>query len=188
MLAVCVYLGANSGHNDRLFESVVNLGQHIASSGNRLVYGGSSQGLMGLLARSAMAQGGKVTGIIPKHLIEKEKPPYNLDDLIITESMYERKNLLQQRSDVFIVLPGGLGTLEETFDTWNAINIGILNKPIGFLNIDNYYDGLFSFIRNCVENGFISQQQMKLPLIDTNPQTLLTSLLKHTEFSPSELV
>ena len=181
MRSVCVYLGANSGNNNRLFESVVTLGQQIASSGNRLVYGGSSQGLMGLLASSVIAQGGKVTGIIPTHLIEKEIPPDNLDDLIVTETMQERKLLLQQLSDTFIVMPGGLGTLEEAFDTWNAIKIGILDKPIGFLNIDNYYDGLFSFINNCADHGFISQQQKKIPLIDSNPQILLASLLKHYE-------
>ena len=78
-------------------------------------------------------------------------------------------------------MPGGLGTLEEAFDTWNAIKIGILDKQIGFLNIDNYYDGLFSFINNCAYHGFISQQQKKIPLIDSNPQILLASLLKHYE-------
>ena len=181
MRSICVYLGANSGKSDQLLEAVVTLGQQIASSGYRLVYGGSSQGLMGLLATSVMDNGGKVTGIIPTHLIEKESPPDNLDNLIVTESMQERKSLLQKLSDAFIVMPGGLGTLEEAFDTWNAIKIGILDKPIGFLNVDGYYDGLFSFIGNCTEHGFISPHQMKIPSIDSNPQTLLAGLLKHYE-------
>ena len=181
MRSVCVYLGANSGKSDRLFEAVVTLGQQIAVSGCRLVYGGSSQGLMGLLATSVMDHGGKVTGIIPTCLIEKEIPPDNLDELIITESMQERKLLLQQRSDAFVVMPGGLGTLEEAFDTWNAIKVGILGKPIGFLNIDGYYDGLFSFIDNCTDQGFISPHQMKIPSINSDPQTLLGSLLNYYE-------
>ena len=120
--------------------------------------------------------------------IEKEIPPDNLDNLIVTESMQERKLLLQKLSDAFIVMPGGLGTLEEAFDTWNAIKIGVLDKPIGFLNIDGYYDGLFSFIGNCTEHGFISPHQMKIPSIDSNPQTLLASLLKHYESVIAETV
>lgn len=179
-------LGANPGKNNRLFESVVTLGQQIATSDCRLVYGGSSQGFMGLLATSVMDHGGKVTGIISTHLIEKEIPLDTLDELIITESMHERKLLLQQRSDAFIVMPGGLGTLEEAFDTWNSIKIGILDKPLGFLNVDGYYDGLFSFIGNCTDEGFISPHQMKIPSIDSNPQTLLASLLKHYESVTSE--
>jgi hypothetical protein len=188
MRSVCVYLGANSGKSNRLLEAVVTLGQQIASSGCRLVYGGSSQGLMGLLATSVMDHGGKVIGIIPTHLIEKEIPPDNLDNLIVTESMQERKLLLQKLSDAFVVMPGGLGTLEEAFDTWNSIKIGILDKPIGFLNIDGYYDGLFSFIGNCTEHGFISPHQMKIPSIDSNPQTLLAGLLKHYESVVAETV
>jgi uncharacterized protein (TIGR00730 family) len=179
MRSVCVYLGANPGKSERLFEAVIALGQQIASNGCRLVYGGSSQGLMGLLATSVMENGGKVTGIIPTQLVDKEIPPNNLDELIITESMQERKQLLIERSDAFVVMPGGLGTLEEAFDTWNAIKIGVLNKPIGFLNVDGYYDGLFSFIGNCTEQGFISPHQMKIPTIDSDPQALLASLLKH---------
>lgn len=181
MRSVCVYLGANLGKNSRLSEAVITLGKQIATRDCRLVYGGSSQGLMGLLATSVIDHGGKVTGIIPTHLIEKEIPPNNLDNLIVTESMQERKLLLQKLSDAFVVMPGGLGTLEEAFDTWNAIKIGILDKPIGFLNIDGYYDGLFSFIVNCTEQGFISTHQMKIPSIDSKPQTLLANLLKHYE-------
>jgi uncharacterized protein (TIGR00730 family) len=188
MKSICVYLGANSGKNNHLFEAVVALGQQIAISGCRLVYGGSSQGLMGLLAYTVISHGGKVTGIIPTHLIDKEIPPDNLDELIITESMHERKLLLQQKSDAFIVMPGGLGTLEEAFDTWNAIKIGILDKPIAFMNIDGYFDGLFSFINNCTDQGFITPNQMKIPLIESNPHALLTKLLKRDEPVTTETV
>lgn len=188
MQSVCVYLGANLGKDNRLLESVVTLGQQIASNGCRLVYGGSSQGLMGLLATSVIDHGGKVTGIIPTFLIEKEIPPDNLDNLIVTETIQERKLLLQKLSDAFIVMPGGLGTLEEIFDTWNAINMGILNKPIGFLNVDGYYDGLFSFIDNCTARGFILPDQMKIPSVDSEPQTLLAGFFKYYESVASNTV
>jgi uncharacterized protein (TIGR00730 family) len=100
----------------------------------------------------------------------------------------QRKLLLQQKSDAFIVMPGGLGTLEEAFDTWNAIKIGILDKPIAFMNIDGYYDGLFSFINNCTDQGFIKPNQMKIPLIESNPHLLLTKLLKRDEPVTTETV
>ena len=188
MKSVCVYLGANMGNNNRLYESTVTLGQQIAVNGYRLVYGGSSMGLMGLLAESVMSHGGKVTGVIPTHLIDKEIPPGNLDNLIVTETMEERKHILQQQSDAFVVMPGGLGTLEEVFDTWNAIKLGLIHKPIGFLNIDGYYNGLFSFIENCSDHGFIAPHQAKIPVVDANPQTLLESLLKHYESVAAEVV
>ncbi|WP_234999737.1 TIGR00730 family Rossman fold protein [Legionella quinlivanii] len=101
-----------------------------------LVYGGSSLGMMGLLANTVKECGGKVVGIITHHLIEQEKPLKCLDELYIVDSMQERKSMMQQISDMFIVMPGGLGTLEEAIETWNAIKIGELTKPIGFLNIN----------------------------------------------------
>lgn len=188
MKSICVYLGANQGKNIQLSESVVTLGQQIAINNYRLVYGGSSQGLMGLLAATVIRHGGKVTGIIPTHLLDKEIPPDNLDELIITESMHERKLLLQQKSDAFIVMPGGLGTLEEAFDTWNAIKIGIMDKPIAFMNVDGYYDGLFSFINNCTDQGFITPHQMKIPLVDSNPQVLFAKLLNRNKSVTTETV
>lgn len=121
MKSVCVYLGAKFGNSTLFKDMVVQLGSQIAHSNIRLVYGGSSLGLMGLLATSVMDLGGKVTGIIPENLIALEKPLTSLDELVITKTMQERKILMQQKADAFIVMPGGLGTLEEAFDTWNAI-------------------------------------------------------------------
>ena len=177
MKSICVYLGANPGNSPALTDAVVVLGEQIARSGYRLVYGGSSKGLMGLLAKSAMEQGGKVTGVITKQLMTQEQPLTTLDELIVVDTMQERKLLMQQRSGAFIVMPGGLGTFEEAFDTWNAIKIGVLNKPIGFLNIEEYFDGLFSFITSCVDKGFISSSQARIPTINADPQLLLNELL-----------
>ncbi len=185
MLSICVYLGANSGDKPHFSDAAMVLGHAIAAAKYRLIYGGSSLGLMGVLAHAVMAAGGLVTGIIPKQLIVKEKPLKTLDELVITDSMHERKRLMEQRADAFIVMPGGLGTLEEAFDTWNAIKIGTLNKPIGFLNIDGYFDGLFEFINTSVKRGFVSDTQAKIPKINANPHALLTALTLHERFITS---
>lgn len=174
--SICVYLGAKFG-NSTLFKNVViQLGNQIAHSNIRLVYGGSSLGLMGLLATSVMDFGGKVTGVIPENLVALEKPLTLLDELVITQTMQERKMLMQQKADAFIVMPGGLGTLEEAFDTWNTIKIGVFNKPFGFLNIDGYFDGLFSFITTAEKHGFVTKTQAQIPKINACPSLLLSEL------------
>ncbi len=174
--SICVYLGAKFGSSTFFKDAVIQLGHQIAHSNIRLIYGGSSLGLMGLLATSVMDSGGKVTGIIPENLLALEKPLTSIDELIITKTMQERKMLMQQKAEAFIVMPGGLGTLEEAFDTWNAIKIGAFNKPIGFLNLDSYFDGLFSFISNAEKYGFVSKTQAQIPKINACPVLLLSEL------------
>lgn len=178
MTSICIYLGANYGNCAVLPDAVASLGEQIAKGGYRLVYGGSGLGLMGLLAKSVITHGGKVTGVITQKLMTQEQPLTTLDELIVVDTMQERKLVMQQRSDAFIVMPGGLGTLEEAFDTWNAIKIGVLNKPIGFLNIEGYFDGLFSFISNCENKGFISSSQASIPEINADATLLLNSVIK----------
>lgn len=181
MQSICVYLGAKLGNSTLFKEVVVQLANQIAHSNMRLVYGGSGLGLMGLLATSVINAGGKVTGIIPEHLIASEKPLTSLDELIITKTMQERKMLMQQKADAFMVMPGGLGTLEEAFDTWNAIKTGIFNKPFGFLNVDGYFDDLFSFIANAEKHGYVSKTQTQIPKINHCPLRLLSELLTCSE-------
>lgn len=188
MKSICVYLGANPGNSPALTKAVSLLGEQIAKAGYHLIYGGSSQGLMGLLAETAIAHGGRVTGVITEQLITQELPLTTLNKLIVVNTMQERKHIMQQRSSAFIVMPGGLGTLEEAFDTWNAIKIGLLRKPIGFLNIEGYFDGLFSFITNCEEKGFISSSQAKIPQINANSQLLLSALLNDKTVKNSSLL
>lgn len=176
MLAICVYLGAKPGKDPQFTEAVTYLGQEIVQHNWSLIYGGSSLGLMGLLANTVKKQGGKAIGIITKQLINQEQPLASLDELHIVNSMHERKHLMQQKADLFLVMPGGLGTLEEAFDTWNAIKIGLFNKPIGFLNINGYFDDLFSFIANSAEQGFISPKQCSLPIISADIKQLLMEM------------
>jgi uncharacterized protein (TIGR00730 family) len=184
MKSICVFLGAKTGHGTRLSLLATELGKEIALCGSRLIYGGSSHGLMGILAQAVIDSGGQVTGIMPKVLIEQEQPLDTINQLIITETMQERKLLMQQHSDGFIVMPGGLGTLEEAFDVWNAIKIGVIDKPIVFLNLDGYYDGLFTFVVHCEFHGFVSSSHRKIQTLSPDPKKLLEALF---EFSGSTI-
>lgn len=177
MKSVCVYLGANSGNNIQFSEAVVLLAKELAAMGLTLIYGGSSLGMMGLLATTVKEHGGKTIGIITKNLIEKEKPLDLLDELHIVDTMQERKRMMQQMGDVFIVMPGGLGTLEEAFETWNAIKIGEIKKSIGFLNINGYFDGLFSFIGTCEQNGLLLKKDANIPIVQPNVPSLLAQII-----------
>lgn len=188
MLSIGVYLSANIGNKPAYRDSVVILGKQIADANLQLVYGGSSLGLMGVLATSVLEHGGKVIGVTTRNLIDKEQPLTSLDELLITDSMQERKMIMQQKADAFIVMPGGLGTLEEAFETWNAIKIGVLNKPIGFLNIEGYFDVLFSFLLDCESEGFISAPQIKIPKINSDSGLLIAELVELNNFIKRTLI
>lgn len=176
MKTVCVYLGANVGNNKAFARATVKLAHEIVNMGFTLLYGGSSLGMMGLLATTVKDLGGKAIGVITTHLLDKEKPLEILDDLHVVASMQERKKMMQDLADIFIVMPGGLGTLEEAIETWNAIKIGEINKKIGFLNVNNYFDGLFGFIMHCQESGFMHAKQLSIPVVNTEPGLLLSGL------------
>ncbi|KTD27035.1 TIGR00730 family Rossman fold protein [Legionella maceachernii] len=181
MKSIGVYLGAHYGNDNSFRESVITLAKEITNLGLVLVYGGSSLGLMGLLANSVKAYGGKVIGITTHQLIEKEQPLDTLDELYVVNSMQERKQILQQKSDMFVVMPGGLGTLEEACETWNAIKIGLFNKPIGFLNVAGYFNELFAFIHTCEKTGFLSEEHKRIPKINADIKLLLGELIENLE-------
>jgi len=176
MKSVCVYLGANFGVDKQLEDKVIQLGNHIQQMGLTLVYGGSSLGMMGLLAKTVKEQGGCVVGVITEHLLDKEKPLENLDALHVVNSMQDRKKMMQDLSDAFVVMPGGIGTLEEAVETWNAIKIGEINKRIGFLNVGGYFDHLFKFISHCHEQGFVMQEHAHIPAVHADVPELMNTL------------
>lgn len=176
MKSIGVYLGARSGADSSFSQAAIALGREIARRGFRLVYGGSSHGLMGCLANAALDAGGEVVGIMPRCLIAVEQPIETLDELVITDTMQERKLLMQQMSDGFIAMPGGVGTLEEVFETWSAIKIGVYEKSLGFLNTQGFYNGLFLFMEHCEQQGFVSKKQVQLPYIEKTPEALLNAL------------
>ncbi|MCW8386951.1 TIGR00730 family Rossman fold protein [Fluoribacter dumoffii] len=181
MKRVCVYLGAHSGNNKLFEQATIKLAQELVSMGLTLVYGGSKLGMMGLLSTTVKELGGKAIGITTTHLLNQEKTSEILDELHVVDSMQERKRMLQHLADGFIVMPGGLGTLEEAIETWNSIKIGESNKKIGFLNVANYFDKLFHFINHCVEHEFMNTHQSTIPIIHSEPFLLLRDLIGRDE-------
>jgi uncharacterized protein (TIGR00730 family) len=152
---ICVFCGANEGSEPAFSVAAVDLGSAIAGSGHVLVYGGGRVGLMGLLADAALAAGGRVTGFIPQALVDREVAHLGLTELIVTESMHARKAGMCDRADGFIALPGGYGTLDEVLEilTWNQI--GVIAKPVAFLDVGGYFDLLFRFLDDAVDAGLV---------------------------------
>lgn len=138
------------------------LGRLAGEQDVEIVYGGGRVGLMGLVADAALAAGGRVTGIIPRHIVDMEVAHQTLTELIVVETMHQRKQMMADRADAFVILPGGLGTLDETFEilTWKQLDLH--DKPIVIANIDGYWDGLLSLVRHGVAEGFIRPRHAKL--------------------------
>jgi len=165
-------------------EVAQEVGQWIGTHQGQLVYGGGENGLMGLVAKSTMEAGGRVVGIIPTALQTKEKPRIACDELHVVDTMHERKQMMAERADVFLALPGGIGTFEEFFEIWTWRQLGYHDKPIGLLNTKGYYDGLLSFAATSVEQGFLSDAQMALIKTGPDATELLRTLVQDAGFSP----
>jgi uncharacterized protein (TIGR00730 family) len=174
--SICVYCGANAGSLDDYAKAARHTAAALAGQGITLVYGGGSIGLMGILADAALAAGGKVIGIIPEHLSDREVAHGGLNALHVVGSMHERKALMMDLADAFIALPGGLGTLEELFEvlTWNQL--GLHGKPCGLLNVRGYYDRLIALLDHAVEQRFLRPQHRDLLLVDDDPARLIERL------------
>ena len=153
--ALTVFCGSKSGNNPSFLSAAAALGNLLAQENIELVYGGGNKGLMGAVANGCLDQGGKVIGIMPKLLLEWEAQHTGLTELIITENMHDRKKILYEKGDAGLVLPGGMGTLDELFEmlTWN--NLKIHNKKVFILNIEGYYDALIQLLENMDTNGFM---------------------------------
>ena len=152
---VCVYCGSGSGANPRFAESAIALGKEFAENNIRLVYGGGSVGLMGAVAKSVLDHGGVVTGIIPDFLANRERMNPNLTELVVTPDMHERKRLMFERSDAFVALPGGVGTLEELVEQMTWQQLGRHTKPVLLANIDNFWEPLIALLTHMRANQFI---------------------------------
>lgn len=176
MKKICVFCGSSFGNNKSYSDTAILLGNLIAKNNIELVYGGASVGLMGEIASAALSAGGKVTGVIPKQLIEKEVAHTGLNDLRIVGSMHERKSLMAELSDGFIAMPGGFGTLEEVFEVvaWGQLNFH--NKPLGLLNVNGYYNNLIKFLDHSVNENFIKPEHREMILVDDDPEAMLTQL------------
>lgn len=154
MKSIAIFCGSTPGTDAIFAETAQRTGQLIAEQGKTLVYGGGRSGLMGIVADSALATGGKVIGIIPQGLVDRELAHPHLTELHVVTSMHERKTLMADLSDGFIALPGGAGTLEEIFEQWTWAQLGIHLKPCAFLNVEGFYDPLLQFIQLTTEKEF----------------------------------
>lgn len=175
--SVCVYCGSRVGTNSSYADAAERLGDAIGKAGLDLVYGAGSVGLMGITARSARAAGGRVIGIIPDHLDDVEITQDGLSDTIVTKSMHERKKLMFDKSDAFIVMPGGLGTLDETFEIMTWAQLSLHKRPIIIVNQDGYWDPFIALVDHVVAHGFASQQHAALLKTVDTPEEAVASLL-----------
>lgn len=173
MNKICVFLGSNPGNNPAYLEVANTLGRELAARNIGLVYGGSSVGLMGALARSALQHGGHVTGIIPESLKAREVAFEGLSEQHVVSSMHQRKALMAELSDGFIALPGGFGTLEEFVEVLTWAQLGMHKKPCALLNAAGIFNGLLSFFDNLVVQGFVAQPHRNMVLVHDDPAQLL---------------
>jgi uncharacterized protein (TIGR00730 family) len=176
--SLCVYCGSKPGTHPEYAAMAEQVGIWIASHGGQLVYGGGRGGLMGIVADAALRAGGSVIGIIPKALVEREWAHRGCTELHIVETMHERKHMMAQRSDAFLAMPGGIGTLEELFEVWTWRQLGYHDKPIGLLNAAGYYQGLMHFLDHAVAQEFLAQTQRDLVIAEADPLRLLPALVQ----------
>jgi len=173
MKAICVFAGSNLGNHPDYQLKAAELGLYMAQEQYRLVYGGSNMGLMGVIANTVIAQGGEVTGIMPKGLFKGEIVHQELTEFIEVEDMHERKATMGKLSDGFIALPGGFGTYEELFEVLCWSQIGIHTKPIGILNVCGYFDPLLNMINYSVQEGFSKPSNLSLINVSSDPIDLI---------------
>ena len=152
------------------------VGTLIGSFGWQLVYGGGRAGLMGAVADAALAAGARVVGVIPRSLVMREHGHTGLSELHVVQTMHERKTMMAERSDIFLALPGGLGTMEELFEVWTWRQLGYHAKPLGLLNTAGYYDGLLGFVDTTLQAGFVQQAQRELLQVGGEAEPLLRRL------------
>ncbi|MGE6204892.1 TIGR00730 family Rossman fold protein [Guptibacillus hwajinpoensis] len=174
-----VFCGSSENVDNHYFEAVEQLGKELADKEIEVVYGGGNVGLMGALARSVLKAGGKVTGIIPRKIYDNVTH-IELSNLVIVDTMHERKAKMYELGDAFIALPGGIGTLEELTEIFTWYQLEYHNKPIGLLNTKGYYDRFYLMLEHMVEEGFLHKRYMEPLLTEENPEKLVAMISRHS--------
>jgi uncharacterized protein (TIGR00730 family) len=175
---ICVFCGSKSGANPGYAQAARSLARLFCERGIELVYGGGNVGLMGIVANACLNQGGRVIGVIPRALADKEIAHAGLTELRIVNSMHERKSVMADLSEAFIALPGGYGTWEELFEVLSWSQLGIQRKACGILNVNGYYDPLLELADKSVAEGFLGLTHRELLLSDVDPERLLDRMSK----------
>ena len=179
MKSVTVFCGSSSGTDPIYRSQAAMLGATLAQQNIRVIYGGAKVGLMGAVADAALSEGGKVVGVIPRFLRSKEIAHEGLTDLIMVESMHERKTKMQELCDGMIALPGGFGTLEELFEILTWAQLGLHKKPIGLLDINGFYDHLKKLLLTMVDKGFLEEINYNMLLISDDINDLLGQMKRY---------
>lgn len=176
MKRITVYCGSSLGSDIKFKESADKLGKALANQNIELVYGGAKVGLMGAVADGVLNNGGKAIGILPYFLKEKELQHQSLTELILVDTMHERKSKMSELGDGFIALPGGFGTMEELFEMLTWAQLALHRKPIAILNIDGYYDALLEFVESMIKGGFLKAEYRDLLLVSSDENDLIEQM------------
>ena len=176
-LKVCVFCGSRAGNDPAYTDAAHAMAHELARRNMQLVFGGGGTGLMGETARTALKLGVPVTGIIPTFLINQETPVVDLSELKVVADMHERKAKMAELSDLFVVLPGGIGTMEEACEMITGNWIGLYNKPVGFLNVNGFFDAFFAFLKDAVNAGFMPNPCYERAIVDSTASGLIGKLL-----------
>jgi uncharacterized protein (TIGR00730 family) len=184
LAAICVFCGSNRGASPEYEQAARDVGRLLAGQGIRLVYGGASEGLMGIVADAALAAGGMVTGVMPRGLAAEEPPHGGLSELRFVGTMHERKALMAELAGAFLALPGGLGTLEEAFEAVSWTQLRLQDKPTGFLNINGFFAPTMEQLDRMVTEGFVRREHRDGIYFDDQPARLLQRL---AAFEPSDI-
>ncbi|MFD2248586.1 TIGR00730 family Rossman fold protein [Pontibacter ruber] len=181
MRSIGVFCGANSGLNEVYSQAAAQLGELMAQQSIKLVYGGGNVGLMGVIADAVLASGGTAVGVIPQSLVDREVAHRGIQELVVVQTMHERKAIMAARSDAFVAMPGGFGTFDEICEiiTWNQL--GIIKKPVAFFNINGYYDRFFEMIDHTVAEGFVKKDQRENIIVESDPAVLLEKLRAYSD-------
>ncbi len=170
---LAVYCGSSKGSNPIYSQQAKVLGQEMVKRGYHLVYGAGNVGLMGVIADEILSLGGEVVGVIPQHLVDKEVAHMNLTELIVTDTMHERKAIMAERSDGFIAMPGGIGTLEEVVEVMTWTQLGLHQKPIAFYNVEGFYNKLFDFFKHMMEEKLLKSAPIDQLILESDAGLLL---------------
>ena len=176
-LKVCVFCGSRAGNDPAYTDAAHAMAHELAKRNMQLVFGGGGTGLMGETARTALKLGVPVTGIIPTFLINQETPVEDLSELKVVADMHERKAKMAELSDLFVVLPGGIGTMEEACEMITGNWIGLYNKPVGFLNVNGFFDAFFAFLKFAVNAGFMPKPCYERAIVNSTASGLIDKLL-----------
>ncbi|MCD4724349.1 MAG: TIGR00730 family Rossman fold protein [Bacteroidales bacterium] len=181
MNKICVFCGSSRGILEAYSQQAEMLAEVLVENGIELVYGGANIGLMKSIADRVLALGGRVTGVMPGYLAQKEILHEGMTETILVEDMQERKKIMEELSDGFITMPGGFGTMDELFEMLSWNQLGLIHKPVGIFNIEHYFDALVAWLDHAVDMKFIRPEHRANILVNTDPEALVKDMSEYTE-------